>query len=109
MYTLLSGSSMGTTQGAFLLPQAANPQRRCKRRVTAASPPAASPAREPQADAQGAGDQQELPVLLLSRMLQCISKLSTSREGANTRLGRLGPPRAQTPAAKAREGNGRQL
>lgn len=74
MYTLLSGSSMGTTQGAFLLPQAANPQRRCKRRVTAASSPAASLAREPQADAQGAGDHQELPILLLSRMLQCISE-----------------------------------
>ena len=30
MYILLSESSMGTTHGAFLLPQAANLQQRCK-------------------------------------------------------------------------------
>ena len=71
-----------------------------KRRVTAASSPAASLAGELQADALHAGDHQELPILLLSQMFQWLSKPSTSRKGANTRLERLGPPRAQTPAAK---------
>lgn len=66
-----------------------------KRRATAASP-----AGELQAAALDAGDHQELLVLLLSQTLQWISKLSTSRKGANTHLERLGPPRAQMPAAK---------